>query len=291
LHDLRRVVAWMAGTMVSFSALAVSVRELAHTLGVFEMLALRNLAGILILAGYAALSAGRRIGAPRPLWLHALRNLPHWGGQACWAYGVTVLPLATVFALEFTTPAWTMLLAAMFLHERVTAGRLGALVLGFIGVLVILRPGAASFRPDSLVVLAAAVMFAVQLTTTKTLTATNSVLTIMFWMNVMQFPLFAISHVAAGGSVWMFTGLTLAKLPAAFLLCTSGLMAHVCLTSAFRYGDATTVVPIDFLRIPLIAVVGVVLYHERFDPMVLLGAAISAAGILWSLNEARRPGR
>ena len=112
-------------------------------------------------------------------------------------------------------------------------------------------------------------------------------LTILFWMNVMQFPLYAACHIALGGSVWMFAALTPATLPAAFLLCTSGLLAHVCLTSAFRYGDATTVVPIDFLRVPLIACVGVVLYHERFDPMVLLGAGISAAGILWSLNEAR----
>ncbi len=278
----------MAGTLVSFSALAVSVRELAGTLGLFEMLALRNLAGIVILGLYAAAFARERIRAPRPLWLHLLRNVPHWGGQTFWAYGITVLPLATVFALEFTAPAWTMLLAAIFLRERITAGRIGALVLGFIGVLVILRPGAASFRPEGLVVLLAAMLFAVQLTTTKVLTATNSVLTIMFWMNVMQFPLYAACHVAAGGSVWMFTGLKLAKLPAAFLLCTSGLLAHVCLTSAFRHGDATTVVPIDFLRVPFIAAVGMVLYHEGFDPMVLLGAGISAAGILWSLNETRR---
>ncbi len=286
-HDLRKVVAWMAGTLVSFSALAVSVRELAGTLGIFEMLALRNLAGIAILGVYATGFARAPIRAPRPPWLHVLRNVPHWGGQTCWAYGVTVLPLATVFALEFTAPAWAMLLAVLFLRERITAGRVAAVVLGFIGVLVILRPGAASFRPESLIVLLAAMLFAVQLTTTKVLTATNSVLTILFWMNVMQFPLYVACHIALGGSVWMFAALTPATLPAAFLLCTSGLLAHVCLTSAFRYGDATTVVPIDFLRVPLIACVGVVMYHERFDPMVLLGAAISAAGILWSLNEAR----
>ena len=161
----------MAGTLVSFSALAVSVRELAGTLGIFEMLALRNLAGIAILGVYATAFARAPIRAPRPLWLHVLRNVPHWGGQTCWAYGVTVLPLATVFALEFTAPAWAMLLAVLFLRERITAGRVAAVVLGFIGVLVILRPGAASFRPESLIVLLAAMLFAVQLTTTKVLTA------------------------------------------------------------------------------------------------------------------------
>ena len=264
----------MAGALVCFSALAVSLRELAGTLGLFEMLALRNLAGIVILALYSACFARERIRLPRPFWLHVLRNVPHWAGQTGWAYGITVLPLATVFALEFTSPAWTMLLAAIFLHEHITAGRIGALVLGFIGVLVILRPGAASFRPESLIVLLAALLFAVQMTTTKRLTASNSVLTIMFWMNVMQLPLYIASQ-------------SLANLPAACLLATSGLVAHVCLTNAFRYGDATTVVPIDFLRIPVIATVGAVLYHERIDLMVLLGAAISATGILWSLIEAK----
>jgi drug/metabolite transporter (DMT)-like permease len=288
VHDLRKVIAWMAGALVCFSALAVSLRELAGTLGLFEMLALRNLAGIVILAVYGFGFARERIRTPKPLWLHVLRNVPHWAGQTCWAYGVTVLPLATVFALEFTSPAWTMLLASVFLRERIGAGRIGALVLGFIGVLVILRPGAASFRPDSLVVLLAAVLFAVQMTATKVLTGSNSVLTIMFWMNVMQLPLYVASHLAAGGSPWMFTGLTPDKLPAAFLLASSGLIAHVCLTNAFRHGEATTVVPIDFLRVPFIACVAAVLYHERVDPMVLLGAGVSAAGILWGLIEARR---
>jgi drug/metabolite transporter (DMT)-like permease len=287
-HDLRKVVAWMAGTLVCFSALAVSLRALSGSMGVFEMLALRNAAGIAILAVYGRAFAPGQIGAPRPLRLHLLRNAFHWGGQACWTYGVTVLPLATVFALEFTSPAWTMVLAVLFLHERLTAGRIGAVVLGFIGVLVILRPGLTAFRPDALIVLLAAMLFGVQLTSTKALTATNSVLNIMFWMNVLQFPLYVASHLATGGSPWMWRGLTVGHLPAAFLLCTSGLMAHVCLTNAFRYGDATTVVPIDFLRIPFIALVGVVLYGEAFDPFVLLGAAISASGILWSLSESRR---
>jgi drug/metabolite transporter (DMT)-like permease len=287
MQDLRRVVLWMAGALLSFSALAVAVREMARVLSVWEVLALRNFGGIVVLGAYALL-ARRPIAGPFPLKLHILRNTFHFGGQACWAFGVTLLPLATVFALEFTTPAWTMVMAAIFLGERITGGRIAALVLGFIGVLVILRPGAASFDPAALVVLAAAVFFSVQITTTKFLTGTNSTLTILFWMNVMQLPAYLITGWALGGDLWFPARIPANQWLPLLALFVTGLSAHVCFTNAMRYGDATLVVPIDFLRIPFIAAIGVVLYAEKFDPIVLLGAGISASGILWSLLEARR---
>ena len=289
MHDLRKAIAWMAGTLVSFSALAISVREMSAGLTVFEILALRAFGGIVILAVYAAL-AREPIGPPRPLRIHLLRNVFHFGGQACWAYGLTVLPLATVFALEFTTPAWTLLLAVTFLRERLTTARIGAVVLGFIGVLIILRPGVGTFQPAGLVVLLAAAMFGVQITTTKFLTGTNSVLTILFWMNVMHLPMYLAADAATGGAVWFLPKLVPATWPWVALLCGAGLSAHVCLTSAFRHGEATTVVPIDFLRIPVIALLGVLIYGERFDPVVLLGAAVSASGIIWSLRDTARAG-
>jgi drug/metabolite transporter (DMT)-like permease len=288
-QDLRKVVAWMMGTLMSFSGLAISVRELSGQLDVFEILALRAIGGIVILGGYALLTAPGELRGPRPLRLHLLRNSVHFAGQAAWAFGLTVLPLATVFALEFTTPAWTVVLAVLFLHERISVARVGAVVLGLVGVLVILRPGASAFRPEALLVLFAAVMFAIQLTTTKFLTGSNSVLTILFWMNVMQLPLFLGADAAVGGSVWIWPKLHAAMLPALTALWVSGLLAHVCLTNAFRHGEAIVVVPIDFLRIPFIAVVGVIFYHEAFDPMVLLGAAISASGIIWSLRDRPPP--
>ena len=285
--QLRPVILWMSGTFLSFCLLAVSIRELSGGLSVFQILAVRNVAGIVILT-LAALrvAQGQGIGAPRPLKMHLLRNVPHFAAQACWAFGLTVLPMATVFALEFTTPAWTMVMAVLFLHEKATRGRVAALVLGFLGVLVILRPGVASFRPEALVVLGAAILFGIQITTTKFLTGSNSTINILFWMNVMQLPLNL-------GATWVIGGaplppLTWAMLPALLGLSVSGLAAHVCLTNAFRHGDATLVVPIDFLRIPLIALVGAALYHERVDVMVLAGAAISGCGILISLVEQSR---
>ena len=281
--NLRLVILWMTGALLAFCALAVAIRALSQGLSVFEVLTLRSLGGVLLLGLWGWRRGG--IAAPRPLGLHLLRNVVHCAAQMCWAYGVVVLPLATVFALEFTTPAWTLALAAGFLGERLTRGRIAAVLLGFFGVLIILRPGLESFDPNALFVLAAAVMFGVQLTVTKFLTSRNNVLTILFWMNLMQLPMNYVAHVAVSGHAALWGGLSWALLPAAIVLVLAGLAAHVCLTSAFRYGDATQVVPLDFLRVPLISAVGAIAYGERFDTLVLLGAAITASGIIWSLRE------
>ena len=94
-----------------------------------------------------------------------------------------------MFALEFTAPAWTLLLAVPILGERLTRSRIGAVVLGLIGILVILRPGMATFQPAALLVLTAALGFAGTMIMTKQLTTTDTTFAIIFWMNVIQFPL------------------------------------------------------------------------------------------------------
>jgi drug/metabolite transporter (DMT)-like permease len=276
----------MTGALLSFSAMAVSIRVLAPTLTVMEILAVRSGLGLVVMASLAAVRPDLRamIVTPR-IALHLLRNTVHLGGQYLWAMSLLLLPLATVFALEFTTPAWTLLLAVPVLHERMTASRIGAVVLGLLGVLVILRPGLAGFQPAALLVLAAAVCFAVTLILTKKLTRTDSTFAIIFWMNLIQTPL------ALVPSDPLFAlKLSAAQVPAALAVGASGLASHYCLTNAFRAGDASMVVPLDFMRIPLIAVVGWWLYGERLDALVFVGAGLIISGILWNLrSEATRP--
>ena len=286
--DLRKVILWMTGALASFVLLAVAIRALSASLTVFEILALRNLGGILILGLYALMTKRQRIGLPRPLWLHATRNVFHFAGQWAWTTGLTILPIATVFALEFTAPAWTVVLCVLFLGERLTASRILAVILGFVGILIILRPGFTAFDPAGLIVLFAAMMFAVQLTTTKRLTGSNSVLNILFWMNVMQLPMYLITASLTGRPPLIFPYLTTATLPGVVILCIAGLSAHLCVTNAFRHGDAIVVVPIDFMRIPLVTVVGILLYGEAFDPLVMLGAVVTAAGIVWNIRQEPR---
>jgi drug/metabolite transporter (DMT)-like permease len=212
--------------------------------------------------------------------LNIFRNTVHYASQFSWALSLTMLPLATVFALEFTMPAWTALLAVWFLHERMTPSRLGVVVFGLIGVLIILRPGITSFNPASILVLMAAFGYAITMITTKQLTKTETTFGIVFWMAVIQFPL---SLVGSDPSV--FLHFELRYILPAIGVGVAGLTSHYCLSNAFRSGDATLVVPLDFMRIPLIAVVGWAFYDERLDIFVLFGAMIIVSGVLWNLRS------
>src|SRR5215471_12142117 len=276
----------MTGALLSFSAMAVSIRELSRTLGILEILALRSGLGLVILAAVVLVRPELRLAVPtRHIWLHLMRNGVHFAAQVAWATSITLLPLATVFALEFTMPAWAALLAALFLHERLTRSRIGAVILGFVGVLVIIRPGLESFRPAAFLVLAAAFGYGITLTTTKRLTRTDSTFAIVFWMNLMQLPMNL-----AGSDPLFLLKLGTGNILPIIGLGVAGLASHYFLANAFRVGEATVVVPLDFLRIPLIAMVGWWLYGEPLDVFVFAGAGLIISGILWNLHsEVRRP--
>ena len=283
------VLFWMLGSLVSFAGVALSVRGLQGTLTVFEMLAIRNIGGLLILGGMMLLAPGpdqtMRMAKPG---VHVLRNTAHFTGQALWVWGVTVLPLATVFAIEFSTPAWVALFAVIFLKERMTVFRALAIVLGFVGVLIILRPGLESFRPEALAVVLAAVFFGIQITTTKFLTGSNSTWTIMFWMNLMQLPMNVVANMALVQSPLIIDKLAWGIWLPVTGIAITGFLAHYCLTNAFRHGDATLVVPIDFLRVPLIALIGWLFYAETPEMAVLLGALVVIAGVVINLTAEAR---
>ena len=271
----------MSGALLSFSTMAVSVRQLAWAgLSIFEILAIRSGGSLLILLVLLAVRPEFRVHAlPRRMGLNLVRNTVHYGAQYAWALSLTMLPLATVFALEFTMPAWTALLAVWLLHERMTPSRLGVVVFGLIGVLVILRPGIASFNPAAILVLTAAFGYAITMIATKMLTKTETTFGIVFWMAIIQFPISLVgSDLESFGRFEMKDALPLLGVAVA------GLSAHYCLSNAFRAGDATLVVPLDFLRIPLIAVVGWAFYGEQLDIFVLLGALIIVVGVLWNLR-------
>jgi drug/metabolite transporter (DMT)-like permease len=280
-RSILAVVLWMSGALLAFSATAIAVRALAPAFSIFEMLAVRNAAGVLILLILALAKPELRPGLkPRRFKLHLMRNVLHFAGTDGWAFGLTLLPLATVFALEFTTPAWVALLAIPLLKEKMTRGRLVAVVLGFIGILVILRPGVETLQPASLLMLGVAFSFALVAIMTKRLTMTESTFSILFFMNLMQLPM---NLAGVGRAFWLHVQAAHA-LPLVGIS-VGGLLAHYCLTNAYRQGDATMVVPLDFMRIPLIAFVGWQFYGEALDPYVFLGSGCIILGLLYSLHR------
>jgi drug/metabolite transporter (DMT)-like permease len=265
----------MSGAVLSFCAMAIAARELLAHLGVFAVLFYRTAVALLIVLA-VALPRGVPLRTEK-VGVHVWRNLFHLGGQGSWVYALGALPLATVFAIEFTSPIFTALLAMLFLGERMNAGRMVMLALGFAGVLLILRPGLAVVHLASLVMIFGSFCFAVQFILTKRIAATDAPLTVLFWMSVIQTPL----CLAAALPTWTMP--VPADLPWIVVMGAGSFTAHYCITRALQSADATVVVPVDFFRLPLIAVVGALFYAEPFDPMVLFGAALIFAGTWFSL--------
>jgi drug/metabolite transporter (DMT)-like permease len=269
-----------------FSLLAVASRELTSVMGTVEILFWRSLLGCVIVAVLLA-----RAGAlnqqglqPQLIGWHALRNVTHFCGQCAWLMAIAVLPLAEVFALEFTTPLWAALLAALFMGEALNRGRWISLLLGFVGVLLILRPGAAVINSASLVMLAGAFGFGINVIVTRKLTQllkdhAHAFLLILFYMTLMQ-GLMSLSLLLVNAEVRMPPAESELWLVTAAV---TALAAHYSLTRALSYADASVVMPMDYLRLPLIMVVAWWLYGESVTLWLLLGAALIIAGNAWGL--------
>lgn len=282
--NLPAVILWMTGTLLSFSLMAISVRQLGGVLNLFEILMVRSIGGLSVLLIVMATQPHllRLLAIRKPL-THLVRNGTHFLASLGWSHAVIVLPLATVFAIEFMMPVWAGALAVLLLGERLTMSRAGSIVLGFVGVLIILRPGIEAFQPAALAVLAASFGYAVSNIATKRLVPVQATIAILFWMNVMQ------AGMALFGTDLMFPlRLTGAQWIPCLGIAIGGTAAHYCLTNALRVGDAIVVIPLDFLRIPLIALVGFLVYAERIDLAVFLGAGVIVAGLIWNLRAEMR---
>jgi drug/metabolite transporter (DMT)-like permease len=271
----------MTGTLVSFCVMAVSIRGLAGRFTIFEILTIRTLGSLLILFAVAAFKPQFFAQmAPRRMGVNLVRNGFHFMSLYGWALSLTILPLATVFALEFTMPIWLAIIAVLFLGEKLSPSRIGVIVLGFLGTLIVLRPGFGEFHPALLIPLVCAVGYAIFNALTKKLTATEPPFAIVFWMNAIQLP---IGYLFS--DKLLFLKLDWSVAAPVIGMAVTGLSAHYCIANAFRSGDATLVMPIDFLRVPLIALVGWWFFGEKLDPFVLVGGAVMLAGIVWNLRE------
>ncbi|MDG4648804.1 DMT family transporter [Roseibacterium sp. SDUM158017] len=274
----------MVGAILSFSAMAVAGRAAALELDTFELMSWRSAVGLLIVLTIGAFAGTLGQVTRRRMHLHVARNIAHFTGQNLWFYAITVSPLALVFALEFTSPLWTMLLAAIFLGERMTRAKALAGGLGFAGVLMIVQPGAAPLSSGMVTAAMAAVMFATTAIFTKKLTATETITCIMFYLTAMQLVLGLACSLIDGDMAMP----SLATAPWVVLIAVAGLTAHFCLTTALSMAPASIVMPMDFARLPAIAVVGMLFYDEPLLWGVLGGAALIFAGNYVNIIAARR---
>ena len=275
---------WMSGALASFCILAIGARELSGELTIAQSLCIRSAIGLVFLSAVyfirsqifkdkqlKSLASQPRVNVIK---LHLFRNVFHFIAQYGWFFGIGLLPLAEVFALEFTVPIWTLLIASFFLDEKVTMNKLIAIFLGTLGVIAIVQPGYALIDYASIIVLGSAICFAISHTTTKSLAKTESPLTILLFMCIVQLPiglfLSLSSWVWPQGEQWLW--LTVIGL--------SALSAHYCLAKAMKYAEITTIITLDFFRLPLIAMIGVLFYNEAFELPLLIGGALMLIGNL-----------
>ncbi|MEM6579284.1 MAG: DMT family transporter [Pseudomonadota bacterium] len=283
--QLLRAGLFMLGAVASFSLMAVAGREVSFELDTFEIMMYRSIIGFCIVVGCALVL--RRLSEVNTdaIGLHVTRNIFHFAGQNLWFFAITLIPLAQVFALEFTTPLWVLILSPLMLGEKLTRLRCIAALVGFAGILVVARPSPETLNLGTFSAAAAAIGFAGTVIFTKILTRRQSLVCILFWMTALQ-SVFGLGFAGFDGDIALPST---SALPWLAIIALCGLSAHFCITSALSIAPATLVSPVDFLRLPVIAFVGYLLYAEPVDIFVFLGAVmIFGANYLNLWSETRR---
>ena len=285
-HNIIAAALWMTGAIASFTSMAVAGRSVSVAHDTFEIMLFRSIVGIAIVGLFASWFGTLSQISARRFGLHLIRNISHFAGQNLWFYAITVIPLAQVFALEFTSPLWVIALATVFLGEKLNQARAIAAGVGFIGILIVARPEASNVDPNVIIAALAAIGFAGSAIATKILTRTDTITCILFWLTAMQ----AVFGLVMAGYDGQIALPTMQSLPWLVLISIAGLTAHFCLTKALILAPASVVMPIDFLRLPIVAIIGMIFYAEALDFWVLFGAALILAANFHLIRvEARTP--
>lgn len=275
----------MIGSVISFTCMAIAGRAVSDTLDTFEIMTYRSLIGLCIVAAILSFQRSWSVIGRERLGDHILRNMAHFAGQNLWLFAITAAPLAQVFALEFTSPLWVILLAPFLLGERFTFKKLGVVLCGFIGILIVAQPGTTPISSGTIMAATAAICFALTGIFTKQLTRRQSVTCILFYLTAMQL-VFGVICAGYDGDIALPTA---EGMPWIIVIGLGGLTAHFCITTAMTLAPATVVLPVDFARLPVIAIIGMVLYDEPLSLSVFLGAAlIFGANYVNVVTESRK---
>jgi drug/metabolite transporter (DMT)-like permease len=277
-----KAAAWMTGWLACMLVMAVAGRETTRELDVFQVMLMRSVIGIAMLYPLIRQNGGFGTMRTQHPWRQIARNIAHYGAQFSWLMALNLIPLAQVISIEFTMPIWTAIFAVIFLGERMGLWKNLAVVLGLVGVAVIVRPFSGTISPGQLIALCAALGFATSVIFVKALTRTDKVVVIMFWMMAIQ------SAIGLVPGLWVWRWPSTHIWPWIIVISFVGTYAHYCMARAMLHADATVVVPMDFLRVPLAALVGWLVYSEKIDIYVAAGAALILTGNLLNLKGAKR---
>lgn len=275
-------VAWMLGTAVSLTAMYIAARQLSPGLSPFQIVLFRAGASLLIMLPWLLRNGPSVLKAEKP-WLHAGRGLSTFGAISFLFYGVAHAPLADATALQAVYPLMTIVLVVVLLGEPCSRARWLAALAGFCGLLVIVRPGFEEINDATLALLACSLCYASSNVFVKLLARTRDPATMMVFTMNAYIVLFAAIPAALD-----WRGPTWEMAPWLALLAFAGLSAQSCMTRAMLVGEASVVMPFDYLRLPIAALAGFLLYAEVPDLPTVLGAAIIVASVVYiGLAEAK----
>jgi drug/metabolite transporter (DMT)-like permease len=283
--NLRGAV-WMLLAGAMFAAQGVVVKFLGARLDIFQIAFFRcafGLAAILpfVLGPYLARGGAALFLTGRP-WMHVARGVVGVSGMFCGFYAVTHMPLADATAITFTRPLFMIVLAVLFLGERVRWRRWTATAVGFIGVVMIMRPGTASFNAAALVALAGSFLIADVVVLVKKLSETERNVTILFYFG------WVTTLVALVPAALAWQTPTAAETALLLLVGVLATLGQACALRAYRAGEATAVVPFDYARLIFAAAYGFVFFAETPDLWSYAGAAVLIASTLYiALREMR----
>lgn len=277
-----RGVVLMSVSTVAFAVMHAAIRHVSGELPPFVIAFFRNLFGLLFLAPLLMGSGFAQMRTER-FGLHALRGLVNIGAMLLFFSAVAISPLAKVTALSFTAPIFAAALSVVFLGERLRLHRWGAIVIGFIGMLIIIRPGFALLDAGSLMVVASALLWSVAMILIKILSRTESSVAIVAWMGIF---LCAFSLPPA---LWVWETPSTESLAWLLFIGLCGSFGQVTLSQSFKETEPTAVLPFDFLKLIWTALLGAWFFNEIPDIYTWTGAGvIFAAGFYIAYREQRR---
>lgn len=271
---------WITLSTFAFMSMVMIVRHLSDRYNTGELAFWRALFGLALLAP-VFIRTGSALFRTDQFGLHLLRNVMHFVGVAGWFYAISRMNLSTGMSLQFTVPLFTILLAILFLREKVDTARWIATIVGFCGVLVILRPGVEPVTIAAIAAIVSALGYGAANIATKILMRNCTSDTIVFYMNVMHLPMALVAAWAMGGLGVPAMG----DLPWLVGLAAAATLAHWLLAKALGEADASLIIVVDFTKLPWVTLGAFVFFAEAPEVWAWVGAAVIFASILFIVRR------
>ena len=263
--------------------MGVAVREL-HLSGMStpNIMVWRSALGLVLITVLILATVGPSHFRTRQKKAHLVRNCVHFAGQFAWFYALGYLPLVLVTSLNATVPLWGAIFALLYLKERVTLQRAIVIGLAFAGVIIILRPGAMEIHHAAFVSLLGAMGYAGAAILAKELTRTDSPMTVVFWMMLIQLPM------AFALAIWDWTwpNWTVVDIASIIVIGGTGVLAHFAMATGLKKADVTIAMPVTYIQFPMVALLGFALYAEIPSIYTAIGTVLIVSANWY--NIARR---